>query len=159
MRVGEIVNVYFRHSDHSVRIDLDDPRVSAGSDERRRQRREAEIAQYAPDASSGSPVAALAAALTRAREAGDTAEIERLRQEMKRRLLSNLQSQRLVAASRSPAPPQVAASGSESSAPVRAAARQPDPLDLIARLADLHAQGALTDVEFAAEKAKLLAEE
>jgi hypothetical protein len=31
--------------------------------------------------------------------------------------------------------------------------------DVRPRLADLHAQGALTDAEFAAEKAKLLAEE
>jgi hypothetical protein len=39
---------------------------------------------------------------------------------------------------------------------VRARARAPDPIDQLARLADLHDRGALTDDEFAAEKAKIL---
>jgi hypothetical protein len=34
-----------------------------------------------------------------------------------------------------------------------------DPLDLIAKLADLHKEGALSDDEFAAAKAKLLAQD
>jgi hypothetical protein len=33
---------------------------------------------------------------------------------------------------------------------------EPDPVDQLARLADLHQRGALTDEEFAAEKAKIL---
>ena len=35
-------------------------------------------------------------------------------------------------------------------------ARQPDPVDQLTRLADLHGRGALTDQEFAAEKAKII---
>ena len=35
-------------------------------------------------------------------------------------------------------------------------ARGPDPVDQLTRLADLHGRGALTDQEFAAEKAKIL---
>jgi hypothetical protein len=37
-------------------------------------------------------------------------------------------------------------------------ARGPDPIDQLARLADLHDRGVLTDTEFAAEKARLLAQ-
>jgi hypothetical protein len=37
-------------------------------------------------------------------------------------------------------------------------AKADDPLDMIARLADLHSQGELTDEEFAAAKKKLLAQ-
>jgi hypothetical protein len=40
----------------------------------------------------------------------------------------------------------------------QAAAQTANPIDLIARLATLHESGALTDEEFAAEKARLLAE-
>jgi hypothetical protein len=42
---------------------------------------------------------------------------------------------------------------------VSAPAASDDPLDLIAQLAELHRQGALTDAEFAAGKAKLLAQQ
>jgi hypothetical protein len=42
-------------------------------------------------------------------------------------------------------------------APVAPAPPPPDPYDQIEHLAQLHASGALTDEEFAAEKAKVLA--
>jgi Short C-terminal domain len=42
-------------------------------------------------------------------------------------------------------------------APVAAAPPAPDPYDQIEHLAQLHSSGALTDEEFAAEKAKVLA--
>ena len=37
-----------------------------------------------------------------------------------------------------------------------AASAEPDPLEQVAKLAKLHEEGALTDEEFAAQKAKLL---
>jgi Short C-terminal domain len=37
-----------------------------------------------------------------------------------------------------------------------AASAEPDPIEQLARLAKLHEEGALTDEEFAAQKAKLL---
>jgi hypothetical protein len=37
-----------------------------------------------------------------------------------------------------------------------AGGRQPDPVDQLMRLADLHSQGALTDAEFAAEKSRII---
>jgi hypothetical protein len=36
--------------------------------------------------------------------------------------------------------------------------RQADPVDQLTRLADLHSRGALTDEEFAAEKAKIISQ-
>jgi len=45
----------------------------------------------------------------------------------------------------------------EPAAPVAPAPPPPDPYDQIEHLAQLHASGALTDEEFAAEKAKVLA--
>jgi hypothetical protein len=41
-------------------------------------------------------------------------------------------------------------------APVQPAAAAPDPIQQLKALADLHQQGALTDEEFAQQKAKLL---
>jgi hypothetical protein len=41
-------------------------------------------------------------------------------------------------------------------APPPAAAAGPDPIEQLKQLGDLHAQGVLTDEEFAAQKAKLL---
>jgi hypothetical protein len=40
--------------------------------------------------------------------------------------------------------------------PAPAAAAAPDPIEQLKQLGDLHAQGVLTDEEFAAQKAKLL---
>jgi len=40
--------------------------------------------------------------------------------------------------------------------PVPAAAPAPDPIEQLKQLGELHAQGVLTDEEFAAQKAKLL---
>jgi len=42
-------------------------------------------------------------------------------------------------------------------APAAPAAAAPDPIEQLKELAQLHAQGVLTDEEFAAQKAKLLA--
>jgi hypothetical protein len=41
-------------------------------------------------------------------------------------------------------------------APAPAQAAAPDPIEQLKQLGDLHAQGVLTDEEFAAQKAKLL---
>ena len=48
--------------------------------------------------------------------------------------------------------------GSGIAAPAPAAPAPPDALDRLERLVTLHEQGALTDAEFAAEKAKILGE-
>ena len=40
--------------------------------------------------------------------------------------------------------------------PVAAAPPEPDPMEQLEKLAQLHAQGILTDEEFAAQKAKIL---
>jgi len=40
--------------------------------------------------------------------------------------------------------------------PVAAAPAEPDPMEQLEKLAQLHAQGILTDEEFAAQKAKIL---
>ena len=59
-------------------------------------------------------------------------------------------------------PPGAVPAGSRDVSPVSEAARQSgaraDPVEQLQRLADLHDRGALTDAEFAAEKAKLLSE-
>ena len=44
----------------------------------------------------------------------------------------------------------------ESYEPEPAAAPEPDPIEQLKQLGELHAQGILTDEEFAAQKAKLL---
>jgi hypothetical protein len=79
------------------------------------------------------------AAIGRARASGDLAEVERLKADFQRR------STRQAAAAR-------AAAGGPSSADAT------DPLERLSRLADLHDRGALTDAEFAAQKAKVLGE-
>jgi Short C-terminal domain len=70
-------------------------------------------------------------AIKRARAAGDLAEVERLKAPS-HRLLAN------AGESRDQSPPAA------------------DRLERLATLADLHDRGALTDSEFAAEKAKIL---
>jgi len=52
---------------------------------------------------------------------------------------------------------QAAAPAPQYQAPAAPAPPPPDPYDQIEHLAQLHASGALTDEEFAAEKAKVLA--
>jgi Short C-terminal domain len=44
----------------------------------------------------------------------------------------------------------------EYAAPAPAAPAEPDPMEQLQKLAELHTQGILTDEEFAAQKAKLL---
>jgi len=61
-----------------------------------------------------------------------------------------------VADAQQAAPPP-AAPAPVAQAPIAAAPPPPDPYDQIEHLAALHASGALTDEEFAAEKAKVLA--
>ena len=77
-------------------------------------------------------------AIKRAKASGDTAEVERLKGELTRRLAARAASARQAAGG-------LARSGEAS-----------DPLDRLEKLADLHERGALNDAEFATEKAKLL---
>lgn len=79
------------------------------------------------------------AAVGRAKAAGDTAEMERLKAELTSRL-----------AARAAAPARQAAGGFAPSGEAS------DPLDRLEKLADLHQRGVLTDAEFATEKSKIL---
>jgi hypothetical protein len=76
-----------------------------------------------------------AQAIRDALRAGDLAEVERLKAQL------------------------ATGAAAMSFGPVHASAAGPeDPLDRLQKLADLHDRGALTDAEFAAEKAKILSE-
>jgi hypothetical protein len=79
------------------------------------------------------------AAIKSARAAGDLAEVDRLKAEFKRRSAASAPS-----------------SGQPVAGPAASAAAS-DPLERLRQLGELHASGVLTDTEFAAEKAKILA--
>ena len=81
------------------------------------------------------------AAIQRARASGNLAEVERLKAEFQSRAQEDAVAAHQAAAGLAP---QAAAS---------------DPLERIQKLADLHDRGALTDAEFAAEKAKILGQQ
>jgi hypothetical protein len=80
------------------------------------------------------------AAIKRAKSAGGTAEVERLKAEFASRAADGTTSAGQAAGGVTP-------HGVAS-----------DPLERLQKLADLHDRGVLTDVEFAAEKAKILGE-
>jgi Short C-terminal domain len=85
------------------------------------------------------PLSDTIAAIQRARAAGDLAEVARIKAEFQGRAVHGDE-----------APQQSAAS------PDRG---ESDVVDLLTKLADLHSRGVLTDSEFAAEKAKILAQD
>jgi hypothetical protein len=91
----------------------------------------------------GKPPAAVTetlAAIMRATESGDQAEVERLKAEFTQR---------------APGDPGTADQGVVGGPSANAPS---DPLERLQKLADLHDRGVLTDAEFAAEKAKILSE-
>lgn len=110
--------------------------------EHRLTARERDPAAYANQMHDMSERAAAAKAqvqaITDAARAGDFAEVERLKAEL--------------AAGRAARVPSGSGSGRQD------AAGSEDPLERLKKLADLHDRGALTDAEFAAEKAKILNE-
>jgi hypothetical protein len=133
---GEIVSVEYDPESRAVRFDMSDPALQAKAS--RHAREDAEHAAYedalnAPlgaHAIQGAPVEALAGL-------GDLGDL-------KARLLQMAaQNPGAVIDLRSSQPPTGQAS---------------DPVDRLAKLADLKDRGVLTDAEFAAEKAKILGE-
>jgi Short C-terminal domain len=137
--VGEQIRVTF-DKDQQVEFDPEVLREMAKAKKADRKEQFAAIAGAAPgsavDPASADVQAAqyramrIRAAIDRAKEAGNDAEIERLTAMLARVEAGDLS--------------------------LPAAAPMPDPLDRLQKLADLHESGALTDEEFAAEKAKLL---
>jgi hypothetical protein len=81
------------------------------------------------------------AAMQRAKASGDTHELERIKAEVRNRVLQNAESARQAASGLAP----------------RAA--ESDPLQGLRMLAELHARGELTDAEFASAKARILGQE
>jgi Short C-terminal domain len=88
--------------------------------------------------SAGAPGIEALEAIMRAKASGDQAEVDRLKAEFKRSVADN------------PGSPGVPVLGGASGAP--------DPVERLEKLADLRDRGALTDAEFAAQKAKILGE-
>lgn len=180
--VGDVVRVEFRDKDHEVKFDRTDPNLH--QDTPWKMNKKAVEAAHSPEAQhdwhalataapappvppawpterpSQAPPPALVeassamssdftdtmAAIKQAKAAGNHGEVDRLKAEFKARADERAQLSRQAAArlrehadsAALPAPPSA------------------DPIERLRKLADLRDRGVLTDIEFAAEKAKIL---